>query len=924
MSTQNQNLDTCGCCEGLKTLTPVLVKNLPGLSKIAYRVGIHANFKVTMQSQLSGLPPLRALTTRDDTDPAIALIDGWAIVADVLTFYQERIANEGYLRTATERRSILELARLIGYELNPGVAAGTYLVFTIEEAQSSLPTAKISIGTKAQSVPGQDELPQVFETVEEIEARAEWNALKPLLKKTHEFGRRTTRLYLKGTDTQLQPGDAILIVGEKREQNPFSERWDFRILQSVAPDNEKDHTLVTWEDDPGHKNPSMKPADNPKVYAFRQRSALFGYNAPDWRTMSKEIKKAYDPDDKQITLWPHFEIRTVAANIIDLDAAYPGILKDSWIVLVKSNYIELYKAVEVDLDSRTDFSLTSKTTRIKLDIRKHLSWFGLRETVVFAQSEQVKPAKEPVTTPVFGDKIVIDRIKDDLDQGRILIINGRRLEYIKVTERTHVFKVGETEKEDEDKLFLVSATGSQLAALESGNVLKVEDSPEWTPQGFIKWYLTNEQDISGFAIAEPDDFIPMGRKKEDAVAGQSGSESKEDDYVSEVVSLDKTETDSECTTLFFAELLQNVYCRDTVTIYANVVRATHGETRVEVLGSGDGSQEFQEFVLKQNPLTFVAASTPKGAETTLEIRVNDVLWKKVPTFLGHGPEERIYITRIDDDGKTRVIFGDGRTGARLPSGQENVKAEYRKGIGLSGLMKTKQISQLMTRPLGVKEVINPVAATGADDPEKRDRARQNAPLTVLTLDRIVSLQDFEDFAGAFAGIGKAQATMLWNGEQRMVHITVSAAGGRPVEKSSELRKKLIEGINAARHTDHQVMVDSYDQLRFNVKAKVHADSSLIVEDVMENVIQAIRKAFGFDRRNFGQAVIKSEVMAVIQRVTGVIALDLEDLYFSSHSADLRPFLPAHTARWDQGNISIKAAELLTVNTSGIILEEMTI
>ena len=46
-----------------------------------------------------------------------------ACVADVLGFYQERIANEGYLRTATERRSVLELARTIGYELKPGVAA---------------------------------------------------------------------------------------------------------------------------------------------------------------------------------------------------------------------------------------------------------------------------------------------------------------------------------------------------------------------------------------------------------------------------------------------------------------------------------------------------------------------------------------------------------------------------------------------------------------------------------------------------------------------------------------------------------------------------------------------------------------------------------------------------------------------------------
>src|SRR3712207_4635279 len=104
----------CGCCEGLEPSTPVEVYNRPGLAAIAYRVGTHALFKESMLARLSAsdLPALRGLNTRDDDDFAVALADGWAMVADVLTFYQERIANESYLRTAIERGSLLELARL--------------------------------------------------------------------------------------------------------------------------------------------------------------------------------------------------------------------------------------------------------------------------------------------------------------------------------------------------------------------------------------------------------------------------------------------------------------------------------------------------------------------------------------------------------------------------------------------------------------------------------------------------------------------------------------------------------------------------------------------------------------------------------------------------------------------------------------------
>src|SRR5271167_1842295 len=136
----------CGCCVGIQIATPVSEVNPPGLSALSYRVGTYATFFETMVARLSNLYldvpspggngtnriyPLTQLTTRELTDPSIAMLDAWAIVADVLTFYQERIANEGYLMTATERRSILELARLVGYTLRPGVSASVYLAFTM-------------------------------------------------------------------------------------------------------------------------------------------------------------------------------------------------------------------------------------------------------------------------------------------------------------------------------------------------------------------------------------------------------------------------------------------------------------------------------------------------------------------------------------------------------------------------------------------------------------------------------------------------------------------------------------------------------------------------------------------------------------------------------------------------------------------------
>jgi hypothetical protein len=55
------------------------------------------------------------------------LVDLFAYMGDIILYYQDRIANESFLNTAAERRSVIDLLRLIGYELKPPVAASADL-----------------------------------------------------------------------------------------------------------------------------------------------------------------------------------------------------------------------------------------------------------------------------------------------------------------------------------------------------------------------------------------------------------------------------------------------------------------------------------------------------------------------------------------------------------------------------------------------------------------------------------------------------------------------------------------------------------------------------------------------------------------------------------------------------------------------------
>lgn len=328
-------------------------------------------------------------------------------------------------------------------------------------------------------------------------------------------------------------------------------------------------------------------------------------------------------------------------------------------------------------------------------------------------------------------------------------------------------------------------------------------------------------------------------------------------------------------TLTLSTKLAYVYKRDTVTIYGNVVKATHGETRTEVLGSGDGSKAFQQFPLRQPPLTYLAAPTPSGAASTLQLRVNDILWRETDSLAGLKPTDRLYLTKTDDNGMTTVLFGNGESGARLPTGIENVRAAYRNGIGKAGNVKAEQISQLATRPLGLKGVINPLPATGGADRENRDQARNNAPLAVMSLDRLVSVQDYADFARTFAGIGKASAVRLSDGNRQVIHVTIAGSKDIPIDEKSDLYRNLLQALHDFGDPYQPIQLAVRKLILLIIAAKVRVLPDYQWESVEPQIRAALLDAFGFERQELGQSVWLSKAVTIIQQVQGVAYVDVD-------------------------------------------------
>lgn len=85
-------------------------------------------------------------TDHSPNDLGVALLELFAYMGDILLYYQDRIANESYLETAVERRSVINLLRLIGYELRPPRPASADLTLLFKDDATG--TVTIAPGTK--------------------------------------------------------------------------------------------------------------------------------------------------------------------------------------------------------------------------------------------------------------------------------------------------------------------------------------------------------------------------------------------------------------------------------------------------------------------------------------------------------------------------------------------------------------------------------------------------------------------------------------------------------------------------------------------------------------------------------------------------------------------------------------------------------
>src|SRR5262249_54187932 len=143
-----------------------------------------------------------------------------------------------------------------------------------------------------------------------------------------------------------------------------------------------------------------------------------------------------------------------------------------------------------------------------------------------------------------------------------------------------------------------------------------------------------------------------------------------------------------------------------------------------------------------------------------------------------------------------VQFGDGKTGARVPSGVGNILALYRTGTGAYGPLKPDTTPSAGKRLDKLDKIRMPEESTGGAAPETPDKAREAAPGKVQSLGRLVSLADFETETLAIPGVSRAAAAWQLVDNVPSMVVTVLMETGREAEIDAV--RDILAGYNRCR------------------------------------------------------------------------------------------------------------------------------
>lgn len=797
---------------------PKTIENRPGLPRIDYRIGAYAELRERMLHLLNQDPALSAWTHRGADDPGIALLESTAVVGDILTFYQQLYANEQYLRTAQWRESVAELVRLLGYRLAPGVGGEATFALAVKGTEPVV--VPKGFGLKADLAGGAKTAE--FESTEAITAYPHLSAFNLYRPQYTPYSTNGTQSFYVYSTSGIPEGLEFeegdrVLLGEPYPNATSPTRIDNAQILIVEASWEAFGTLYIKFTTPLKWSGSIFAL---KAYKLGEAYRHFGHNAP-----ASVITVSSGALTSSATSYTRDLGGTTTTPDPDL------------------------AATEMPLDAEVETFVAGGLVLIEANISYYSSSAYLWDTGVAYKY------------------FLVRRIND---------VHNRTYTWGAVSGASTVLEIDTnlvTAQYGHDHRYTDIRSVTFHEVLGAPFTLRAEHQPTAVTSGNQLYYYGTEAQAQAL----------LGR----SLQYTGSDEETRTVTVTAVQALAAADAAREL--LRQITLDQSVSYADfsvaspTTTVYGNLVPATQGKTEKEVvLGSGDKRQTFQTFALPKAPLTFLLDETQTPAQVPeLTVYVDGIAWKQVDSFFNYGPDDAVYVVRQDEDEKSYVQFGDGKTGRRLPSGLKNVSAVFRIGNGANGVLKEGAKPSIGGKLDNFDKLYLPGAVTLGAAAEEADNARVAAPGKMQSLGRMVSLADIEAEALALPHVLKVRAA--WSAPEGvpLVRLTVLTESGEVADLNA-VRDSMrtfnrcrgparypIDVVQGIRQYVYLHIEAGYDATRREEDVTVAIKRALGVAGEEGNGIDGAPGLFGLDARQFGQNAHKSQVIGAVQNAAGV-------------------------------------------------------
>lgn len=298
----------------------------------------------------------------------------------------------------------------------------------------------------------------------------------------------------------------------------------------------------------------------------------------------------------------------------------------------------------------------------------------------------------------------------------------------------------------------------------------------------------------------------------------------------------------------------------TLALYASTTGQPATTVQVEDIGASDGTQS-QSYTLAQSPVLL----------DTVRVFIDDgtggTEWTRVDNFLLTESSDLIFTAVTDDQGVTRVTFGDGTNGA-IPATGLRIAGAYRTGGGSYGNVPQSSIVDLSEAIPGVT-ITGSSAMSGGADEESIDQIRTNAPRVFRAQGRAVSQTDYADLALAVAGVADARAVV-----RSASAVTVFIVGPNNVLPSEQQRDAVAQYVQARSLSGVVVNVVNGTLIAVNIGSStlpvlLQVQARYRRDTVKLAVQQAIQQVFTPPQTTFGARISISRLYRAIQDVPGV-------------------------------------------------------